>query len=104
MQGTLKKLQIFFFRLIVGNTYQYLTPLPGEEAEDTFRYKWQVYVRAPPGDPDAATFLQSVTFVLDESYSPHHIITLKLACTLSSQSLFPYSVQKPLTIDRYLVP
>lgn len=34
-------------------------------------------MRAPPGDPDAATFLQSVTFVLDESYSPHHVITLK---------------------------
>lgn len=83
----------FFSRLIVGNTYQYLTPLPGEEALDTFRYKWQVYVRVPPGDPDTATFLQSVTFVLDQSYSPHHVITLKLVfilCCVVLNSNFLY--------------
>ncbi|MPC32365.1 YEATS domain-containing protein 2 [Portunus trituberculatus] len=64
-------------RLIVGNTYQYLAPVPGEELVDSFRYKWQLYVRAPPSDPDTSTFLQSVTFILDHSYAPHHIITIK---------------------------
>ncbi|XP_071526661.1 uncharacterized protein [Panulirus ornatus] len=64
-------------RVVVGNTYQFLTPHAGGEVGDALRYKWQVYVRAPTQDEDISTFISAVTFILDQSYAPHHIITLK---------------------------
>ncbi|XP_068231555.1 YEATS domain-containing protein 2-like [Palaemon carinicauda] len=64
-------------RIVVGNTYQYLTPQTGRDAEDAMRYKWQIYVRVPPQENSIDTFVSGVTFILDKSYAPHHIITLK---------------------------
>ncbi|XP_042890039.1 YEATS domain-containing protein 2-like isoform X2 [Penaeus japonicus] len=64
-------------RVVVGNTYQYLPPHASEEAGDALRYKWQVYVRAPTQSDDVSSFISAVTFILDQSYAPHHIITLK---------------------------
>ncbi|XP_037779818.1 YEATS domain-containing protein 2-like [Penaeus monodon] len=64
-------------RVVVGNTYQYLPPHASNEAGDALRYKWQVYVRAPTQADDVSSFISAVTFILDQSYAPHHIITLK---------------------------
>ncbi|XP_066943161.1 YEATS domain-containing protein 2-like isoform X2 [Macrobrachium rosenbergii] len=64
-------------RVVVGNTYQYLTPQTGRDAEDAMRYKWQIYVRVPAQENAIETFVSDVTFILDKSYAPHHIITLK---------------------------
>ncbi|XP_042230235.1 YEATS domain-containing protein 2-like isoform X2 [Homarus americanus] len=64
-------------RVVVGNTYQYLTSHGDEDVGDALRYKWQVYVRAPMEGEDVSTFISAVTFILDQSYAPHHIITLK---------------------------
>ncbi|XP_064100505.1 uncharacterized protein LOC135211204 isoform X2 [Macrobrachium nipponense] len=64
-------------RIVVGNTYQYLTPQTGRDAEDAMRYKWQIYVRVPAQETAIETFVSDVTFILDKSYAPHHIITLK---------------------------
>nr|XP_045595601.1 YEATS domain-containing protein 2-like isoform X1 [Procambarus clarkii] len=65
-------------RVIVGNTYQYLTSHAEDDStSDTLRYKWQVYVRAPGQGEDISSFISAVTFILDQSYAPHHIITLK---------------------------
>ncbi|XP_047476692.1 YEATS domain-containing protein 2-like isoform X2 [Penaeus chinensis] len=64
-------------RVVVGNTYQYLPPHASNEAGDALRYKWQVYVRAPTQADDFSSFISAVTFILDQSYAPHHIITLK---------------------------
>lgn len=64
-------------RVIVGNTYQYITAHADESNAEVLRYKWQVYVRAPLQGEDISSFISAVTFVLDHSYAPHHIITLK---------------------------
>lgn len=64
-------------RVVVGNTYQYLPPHASDETGDALRYKWQVYVRAPTQADDVSSFISAVTFILDQSYAPHHIITLK---------------------------
>lgn len=73
----LNSIHILYLRVVVGNTYQYLPPHASNEAGDALRYKWQVYVRAPTQADDISSFISAVTFILDQSYAPHHIITLK---------------------------
>ncbi|CAL4060810.1 unnamed protein product, partial [Meganyctiphanes norvegica] len=36
-----------------------------------------MYVRGPTKEDDISNFVASVTFILDQSYAPHHVITIK---------------------------
>ena len=41
-----------------------------------FTYKWLLYVRTPPTDPPAETFVSKVVFKLDPTYVPNDVIEL----------------------------
>lgn len=64
-------------RVVVGNTYQYIGGVATGEVSDQLRYKWQMYVRGPTKEDDVSSFVASVKFILDQSYAPHDVITIK---------------------------
>lgn len=66
---------LFFTRVVIGNTYQYIPN--SEDVEDHLKFKWRVYVRGPPEDGDISNVISSVKFTLDKSYSPHDVIVVR---------------------------
>ena len=66
-------------RIVIGNTYQYIAAQDAcsSDVEQSLKYKWQVYVRGPPEAPNIGSFITSVTFTLDQSYSPHDVIVVE---------------------------
>ena len=62
-------------QIIIGNTTQYLRKgvrVTGNRAT----HKWMIYVRSGPNEPPLQSFIESVSFFLHPSYSPHDIIVL----------------------------
>ncbi|KAI8809449.1 hypothetical protein BJ742DRAFT_805122 [Cladochytrium replicatum] len=60
-------------RLVIGNVCKWIPPDKREEDTDDFAFKWMVYVRGPPNDPDITSFVRKVRFFLHPDYQPYDV-------------------------------
>ncbi|TPX46714.1 hypothetical protein SeMB42_g03592 [Synchytrium endobioticum] len=63
-------------RIVVGNISQFIPSHKRDPGAKKFMFKWMVYVRGPPSDPNPTSFLKKVRFYLHPDYRPNDIVEI----------------------------
>ncbi|KAI9361671.1 hypothetical protein DFJ73DRAFT_793253 [Zopfochytrium polystomum] len=59
-------------RILVGNVSRYI---PEEKRGfDKYQYKWMLFLRCPPTDPDISTFVDRIVIFLHRDYAPNDVV------------------------------